>query len=326
MPMYTGSPALAVEVVHRKAGVLRWSCSVASDVETGHNLRSGIALVLVATVMWSTAGLFTRVVSTDLPTTLFWRSLTGALCVLVFHLALTRSSPWQAFRFTRGEFFIGLLGMAGQCCFIAAFFHTSIAAVSFLYGLMPLMTFVLAMTLLKAKVDLVSVTACLLGAGGTAVIMWDSSGLDDLLGILLALGMSLFMAALTVATKYYPNASAGKATYLSAFLTSLVTLPLSSFGDTLLIDYLWLFLYGFTSIGLGFGLYLLGVKRVTALTAALIGQLEGPLGTLFAWLLLQEEAGVRTLMGGAIIMIAAVIYVVRKEKSEKLDKTLMPNP
>ncbi len=35
------------------------------------NNEMGIPLVLVAVVAWSTVGLFTRVVTTDIPTTLF---------------------------------------------------------------------------------------------------------------------------------------------------------------------------------------------------------------------------------------------------------------
>jgi drug/metabolite transporter (DMT)-like permease len=39
--------------------------------------------LLLAALSWSTAGLFPRLVSTDMFTTLFWRSLLGGLTVLV---------------------------------------------------------------------------------------------------------------------------------------------------------------------------------------------------------------------------------------------------
>ena len=50
------------------------------------NKYIGPLLILIAAVSWSTAGLFTRVVTTDIPTTLFWRSLFGGMCVLVIVL------------------------------------------------------------------------------------------------------------------------------------------------------------------------------------------------------------------------------------------------
>ena len=54
------------------------------------SLWLGIALVALAALSWSTAGLFPRIVSTDVFTTLFWRSLLGGLTVLVLRLLLDR--------------------------------------------------------------------------------------------------------------------------------------------------------------------------------------------------------------------------------------------
>ena len=276
--------------------------------------KLGVLLVAIAAISWSTAGLFTRVVSTDIPTTLFWRSLTGGLCVLAIYLAVTqKAKAFQFFKFTLGEVVIAALSTSGMICFISAFFYTSIANVSFVYGTMPLVTFLLSLAFLKARADLVSVASCLLAALGTMFIMWGARELDDALGILLAFGMTFFMASLTIAGKYYPNANGIKATYLSAFLGALATLPFSSFADTLPVDYFWLFLYGFVNVGLGFGVYLLGVQRVAALTAALVGMAEIPIAPIWAWLLFQEEAGIKTVLGGIIILVAAVMYVVRKE-------------
>jgi hypothetical protein len=43
----------------------------------GHRL--GVALVTLSAVIWSTAGFFTRLISVDTWTLLFWRSVFGAL-------------------------------------------------------------------------------------------------------------------------------------------------------------------------------------------------------------------------------------------------------
>ena len=50
----------------------------------------GVTLLLLAALSWSTAGLFPRLVSTDMATTLFWRSLLGGLTVLGFYLWVER--------------------------------------------------------------------------------------------------------------------------------------------------------------------------------------------------------------------------------------------
>ncbi len=270
----------------------------------------GILLVLVAALSWSTAGLFTRVVTTDIPTTLFWRSLFGGLCVLGIAMAVRRSVDIRAaLTFTWGEVVIAVLSTAGMICFISAFFLTTIANVAFVYGTMPLVTFLLSLVFLRVRADGVSVGCCVLSAAGVAAMAFGNSQLSDFLGILLAFGMTLFMASLTVAAKFFPESDSSKATYLSAFLGALATAPFATYGHIVSADYYWLFLYGFVNVGVGFGVYLIGVKRVSALVAALVGLTEIPLAPVWAWILFGEGVNLSVLIGGAVILAAAVIYI-----------------
>lgn len=101
----------------------------------------GVVFVLVAAISWSTAGLFTRVVTTDIPSTLFWRAIFGGACVLFIFLAVRRPKHLnEIWHFRLGEAVVALFSALGMMCFISAFFHTSIANVSFIYGAMPLVT------------------------------------------------------------------------------------------------------------------------------------------------------------------------------------------
>ncbi len=278
------------------------------------NSPLGILLVFIAALAWSTAGLFTRVVTTDIPTTLFWRSLVGGACVLAIYFFMQRKNAQHgmrtAFHFSLGDMVIGTLSTAGMICFISSFFYTTIANVSFMYGTMPLVTFLLALILLKEKVDWVSLGACVSCAVGVAVMLWGAQRFDDLMGIGLAFGMTFFMAALTIAAKYFPEADVAKSTYFSGFLGALVMLPFTSFAGTLPADYFWLSLYGFANLGLGFGVYLFGVQRVTATTAALVGLSEIPIAPIWAYLLFFEQPNLNTVIGGVIIVSATMCYLV----------------
>lgn len=108
-------------------------------------------------------------------------------------------------------------------------------------------------------------------------MMWGEQDFQHWTGVVLAFGMTVFMAAITVAAKHFPRADLTKATYLSAFIAAVAVMPFATFSNTLPSDYLWLFLYGFVNVGLGFGVYLLGVARVPALVAALVGLTEIPI-------------------------------------------------
>lgn len=279
------------------------------------NRVAGVFLVFIAALSWSTAGLFTRVVSTDIPTTLFWRSLTGGMCVLAVYMILNRSiDPRRLFQFGIGEAVMAVVNAIATICFIASFFHTTIANVVFVSGTMPLITFVLAVIFLKEKPNVVTTTSCVLSASGVMLIMWGAQNLGDILGLALAFGMTAFLASLTVAVKYYPQADTIKATYLAAFLAALLVAPFTSFGDTSTSDYQWLFLYGSVNVGFGFAVYLLGVTKISAVAAALIALLEVLLAPIWAAWLFGEEIGPRTALGGGVILFATIMYLTLKER------------
>ncbi len=275
----------------------------------------GPLLILIAALSWSTAGLFTRLVTTDIPTTLFWRSLIGGVCVLIIYQLIHKKPSLKAlFTFSFGEFCIAALSTAGMICFISAFFFTTIANVSFVYGTMPLVTYFLALLFLKEKISAFSIACCIASTLGMIMITFGNATLDDYCGIALALGMTFFMAALTVATKFFPQSDVTKATYLSAFLGALVVFPFSTHAILIISDYVWLGLYGLVNVGLGFGIYLLGVKRVSALSAALISLIEIPLAPIWAWLLFREQTNQIVIMGGTLITATAIVYIIGTHK------------
>lgn len=87
-------------------------------------------------------------------------------------------------------------------------------------------------------------------------------------------------------------------------------MPFATHSLLLTPDYIWLGLYGFVNVGLGFGVYLMGVTRVSALAAALIGLIEIPLAPAWAWLLFAEQTGGLVLAGGSLITGTAIIYIL----------------
>ena len=110
----------------------------------------------------------------------------------------------------------------------------------------------------------------------------------------------------TVGIKRYPQADMVKVTCTGAFLGALMVLPFASFSHTSGQDLAWLWLYGFLNIGVGFGLFLLGVQRVKAVLASLICMVEIPLAPLWAYALFGEVVTQQSLVGGAVILAAVL--------------------
>ncbi len=271
----------------------------------------GVFYILIAALAWSTAGLFTRVVDTDIPTTLLWRSMFGGGSVLLIYIAINRPQNLkEIIKFNVGEFITAFISALGMICFISAFFFTSIANVSFVYGAMPLVTMLIAWLILRDPLTLTSLISTLLSGLGVSLLVLGGQSFSDFLGLGFALLMTFFMSALTVAAKFYPNINAMKSAYLSGFIAAILVFPFSQIVTASFHDLIWLALYGLINVGLGFGVYLLGVSRVPALAAALIGLSEIPFAPIWALLLFDERVTISMLLGGSLIIIASVIYIV----------------
>ena len=267
--------------------------------------------MFAAALAWSTAGLFTRIVSTDIPTTLLWRSMFGGGSVLLIYILMNKPRSFrELFQFKFGEFVVALLSALGMMCFISAFFFTSIANVSFVYGAMPLVTMLIAWLALNDPPTATGLVATILSGLGVAVLVWGGQNFGDLLGIGLAFLMTFFMAAVTVAAKFFPDADAMKSAYLSGFIAAILVFPFSQSMSASSHDFVWLALYGLVNVGLGFGVYLLGVSRVTALAAVLIGLSEIPLAPVWAFLLFDEQITIPMIVGGSSVLAASVIYIL----------------
>ncbi len=267
--------------------------------------------VVVAALAWSTAGLFTRMVSTDIPTTLLWRSVFGGGSVLMIYVIMNKpGSVRELFRFKAGEFVVALISALGMMCFISAFYYTSIANVSFVYGVMPLVTMLIAWLVLRNPLTMAGVFSTVLSGLGVAVLVWGSQDFGDLFGIGLSFLMTLSMAAVTVAAKFFPDADAIKSAYLSGFIAAILVFPFSHSLSASPGDLLWLAVYGLVNVGLGFGVYLVGVARVPALAAALIGLSEVPLAPVWALLLFDEQVSLPMIIGGGLVIVASVSYIL----------------
>ncbi len=271
----------------------------------------GVLLIVLAALSWSTAGLFPRLVSTDMATTLFWRSVLGGLSVLLAHAVAQRraglASLWQL---TRAEVLMSVLSAAAMINFVAAFYFASVADVVFIYGAFPIITLLLSAALLKHQVRPVDLVCSLAVIIGVVIILGGQPSLHSVAGTLMSFTATLLFALMTLGIKRYPQAQMVKVTYAGALLSGLVMAPFTSFATTSAHDMAWLWLYGVLNIGIGFGLYLLGVRKIKAMLASLICMLEIALAPLWAFLIFADQVRASSLIGGLVVLLAATANVL----------------
>jgi drug/metabolite transporter (DMT)-like permease len=249
-------------------------------------------------------------VSTDVFTTLFWRSLLGGLSVLAVQaLVIKRHDLHSLRRLTWPELWMSLAGSGAMVCFIAAFFYLPVADVVFIYSAFPTLTLLLSALLLRTAVYRIDLLCTLTVVCGMGLIVWGQTSLHNLVGAALSLMATLLFALITIGIKRFPQAEMVKVTYVGAFIAALAMAPFSSFGSSSAHDLAWLWLYGFLNVGVGFGLYLLGVRRIKAVLASLVCMIEIPLAPLWVYVFFGETVSRQSLIGGSVIVLAVLVNV-----------------
>ncbi len=277
--------------------------------------RFGLILVALATLAWSTSGLFARAITQDLITTLIWRGVFAGAGMLVVLVVMQGPAGLRDFaRLGRVGWLYATISGIGILTYISALQMTSIAHVAIIYATVPFITAALAWAILGSRPGPGAAFASLLAFGG-AVIMVGLGGEGTLLGDGMALIMSLAMGLLTVIARRNPAMPVLPAGITSVGLSLLFCLPFAT--PTLPPpDQLW-FLAGFGLINstLGFTLFVTGSKRIAPIETALLGALEAPITPLWVWLAFAETPTTATLIGGIVVFAAVFWHIVHAARS-----------
>ena len=148
------------------------------------------------------------------------------------------------------------------------------------------------------------------------LIVWGQTSMDSLVGSALSFSATVLFALITIGIKRHPEAEMMKVTYAGALFAALVMLPFASLRSTSAHDLAWLWLYGFLNVGVGFGLYLMGVRRIKAVMASLISMLEIPLAPMWVYIFFGEVVSQQSLVGGSVILLAVLVNVVSSGRTK----------
>lgn len=272
--------------------------------------RLGLVFVTASAVAWSTAGLFTRLISLDSSTMLVWRGIFGALGIAVVILAMERRSALLGFRNLDWQgWLFAALGALGMIFFITSLRHTTVAHVAVIYATVPFLAAALSWLVMRERPSSSAVVASLVALAGV-VVMVGFGAEGGLAGDLLAFGMTAAMALIMVIARRFHEIPVMPAACLSALLSGLACWPI---GNPLAVtgnELLLLMLFGVVNSALGLALFTLGARLLPAIETALIGSLDAPLAPLWVWLVFNETPGASTMIGGAIVFIAVAAHLI----------------
>jgi drug/metabolite transporter (DMT)-like permease len=270
--------------------------------------RRGVILVLTATVLWSLAGLFARMLAhLDVWTVLGWRALLGSASISIVGLV-----EWRRGRLDNPLGFgplsplVALLAMIAISAYTASVMTTTIADVMVIYATLPFVAAAIGWLVNREPVSPRTLIASAVALAGIVLIFANGLGSGRLLGQGLSALMTLAFAGMVVLQRRQPKASMIAVNAIGALGSGLFGLINSPHPPLSLYDLAVLFAFGLTTIGLSFVLFMEGAKFIPSAEAGLISLLDVVLGPIWVFLAFGENPGAATLFGGAIVLGAAL--------------------
>lgn len=267
------------------------------QTEQSHRHRGELALLACA-ALWSTGGLFIKLVDANPMVIAGGRSFLAILVILAF----------QRPRFTLNPLQIGA-GISYAITMIsfvvANKLSTSANAILIQYAA-PVYVAFMAAVFLKERLRLRDMLALTGVIGGLVLFFAEKVSPGGFVGNMVALVSGLTFAIFFVLMRAQKDGSTTESMLISHGLTALVSIPfwggfVPSTGNLLGIGALGIF-----QIGLSAVLFARGIKTVPALAAILITTLEPVLNPIWVFMATGETPSFSALMGGALILISVL--------------------
>lgn len=272
--------------------------------------RSGIALVALSAVFWSTAGLFVRMASVDTWTMVAWRS---AFAFLVLGGVAVIQRRGKAMRNLAGFGVPEAVGVAvavvSTISYVTALRLTTVANVMTVYAALPFIAGGIAFVWLGERVSVRFLCAGTIALAGVAVMAGAVATSRDLLGVLAALVMTSGFATQLVHTKRHPTLDTSVLVAVAALVCIPISLPFVQGGMPAPPQLLACALYGVLTTSMAYILSLKGARLISSGEAGLVSMLDVVLGPFWVWLFYAERPTAVAAVSGLIVLASVVWYL-----------------
>jgi len=267
-----------------------------------------IAAVALCALLWSTGGLFVKLVSWNPFALAGIRSLVGGLVILIY--------------VRRPRFTWSFAQIAGALCYAACMIGfvtanklTTAANAILLQYTAPLYAAIFGWIFLKEKASALDWVTIAVVVGGMTLFFMDRLSVGNMLGNVVAIASGVFFAGAIVAFRAQKEGSSLESILLSHAVTFAVSIPFLWSGWPSLAGWGGMAFLGVFQIGISSILLSYGVKHVTALQSLLTSVLEPIFNPLWVFLAIGELPGPRALAGGAVILVAVTTRSVLSLRS-----------
>jgi drug/metabolite transporter (DMT)-like permease len=262
--------------------------------------RTSILFLIIAAILWSTSGIFVRLLNWQPIAILAGRSIfSGILFVLYLRRFPRKFSRWQI---------LATLGyISTQFLYVSSVKMTTVANAIFLQYTAPIYIIFLGYWFLHEKPSRTDWISMVVIFAGLILFFSGDLSLSGFYGNILAALSGVTMALMMVAFRAQKHGNPAESVLLANLLVSTLGFPFILQQPWTVQNWLIIAFLGIFQIGLSFILYTLAIKHVPALEATLLGTLEPILSPLWVFLILGEKPGLLALLG-ALVVLGGVIY------------------
>jgi len=241
-------------------------------------------------------------------TLVFWRGIGFGTGVLLYLLAKNRASVVKDFaNIGYGGLFIAFFFGINSVTFVLALEFTSIANTLIIISSAPIITAIIAWSVLGERVKLPTMIAMLVVFFGIYLVMYENFGSLNIKGDLLALSTAIFMSISFILIRKYKAVSMVPAMSVGGFISSLLAVQ---FAPSLFVaaESVWYVIAMCVVVTVSFTLITIAPRYVPAAEVGMIMPLETVLASLFAWIIISEEPSSNAIVGGVVVILTLTIH------------------
>jgi drug/metabolite transporter (DMT)-like permease len=293
---------------------------MSSAVPKEHRL-AGQGAILMAAVLWSTSGLFIKLVDWHPVVIAGARSVLAGLFLLVLRVIFP---PRKDFKNKPFPFWAAGISYAlTMLTFVTANKLTASANAIMLQYSSPVWAALLGWLLVREKPHWEHWGALVLVSAGLLLFFRGSLGSGALLGDGIALLSGLIFGAYSVFMRMLKDGNPRDAMLLACVISAAISVPFTIFyPPSLSASAVWPVLYmGVLQIGAASMLFSYGIKRISAVQAMLTAIIEPILNPLWVLLATGEKPSLSAVTGGAVIIAAVVAssLIGKRRKDRKFN-------
>jgi len=279
--------------------------------------NQSIIEMLICATLWSTAGIFIKLIPWNSFVITCLRSLIAGLTILAYILAKRYKIVVN-----RRTVVPGLIMAAVYFCFVAANKLTTAANAIVLQFTAPLFIVVFSAIIYGKKIKKLDLIAVLVTFGGIALFFLDKLSSGYLLGNIVAIAAGMFMAFMYMTMGDIQGEEKFSAAFLGQMFAFLGGVPFLIATKPVLsgMSLLYIFLLGVFQLGIAYTLYTRASEYCPPLACCLLGAVEPLLNPVWVAIFDGEVPGLFALIGGVIVITAVTGWCILsgRENREKV--------